>query len=106
MRIHIIVAAAFVSAACLASVGPAGAVLLSNSLMYNTVTSNTLVGNILTSNTLVGNVLTTNALVGNALEATGSSLDGLNGVAVEAATAPGAPVAFNPQPDPPGFEDW
>jgi hypothetical protein len=90
MRIHSTVAATIMSAALVASAGPAGA-----------------------------------AFIGNALEATGWQLDELNGVAVEAATAPeenadncrsrrqdgtlapGALLAFVPQPDPPGnHEDW
>jgi hypothetical protein len=70
------------------------------------------------------NALTLNALTLNALSAQGSTLDDLNGVAVEAVTspeenacsslfrrqdgtlAPGALVAFDPKPEPPGFEDW
>jgi hypothetical protein len=59
----------------------------------------------------------------NALTAQGSAIDDLNGVAVEAAAAeenagnsrscrqdgtaaPGAPVAFEPKPIPPGSDDW
>ena len=54
MRYHVVVAAAIVSAAFVAGVGPAGA------------------------------SLTHNALVPNALEASGSPLEELNGVTVEA----------------------
>jgi hypothetical protein len=56
MRYHVVVAAAIVSAALVAGVGPAGA------------------------------FQTANALTHNAIEATGSPLAELNGVAVEAAT--------------------
>jgi hypothetical protein len=63
MRFRILAAAAFASAALLASVGSAGAA----------VTSNALVGN---------------ALVGNALVAQGSAIADFNGVTVEAVTPP------------------
>jgi hypothetical protein len=72
---------------------------------------------------LTFNALTLNALTFNALSAQSSALDDLNGVVVEAATEPeekadnsrsgrqdgnvarGA-LAFEPQPIPPGSEDW
>ena len=68
--------------------------------------------------------LTLNALTLNALDSSGSALENLNGVAAEAMTlpeknadnsrfrrqdgtlAPGAPVAFEPKPIPPGDQVW
>lgn len=77
----------------------------------------------LTLNSLTLNALTVNSLIFNALNSSGSALEDLNGVAVEAATAPDengdntrsrrqegtvAPgaLAFDPKPIPPGSEDW
>jgi hypothetical protein len=58
--------------------------------------------NSLTFNALTLNALTVNAITHNALTAKGSAIDELNGVGVEAATAPDE-VAFDPQPIPPGL---
>jgi hypothetical protein len=64
MRHHVVVAAAIVSAAFVGGVGPAGAIKFGNSLIHN--------------------ALVPSSPTHNALEATGSPLDELNGVAVEA----------------------
>ena len=80
-----------------------------NALNSNALNSNALNPNALNPNALNPNSLTHNALNTNALTAGGAAIDDLNGIAVEAVTAPeksGGPLAFNPQPDPPGREDW
>jgi hypothetical protein len=95
-------------AALMAAIGVAGTPAHA-SITHNALTANGLTTNALTTNALNMNSLTFNALNTNALTAGGSAIDDLNGVAVEAVTASeesGGPLAFNPQPDPPGLEDW
>ncbi len=77
MRFHLLVAAAVASAALLANVGPAGAVISFNVLSFNVLNFN---------------ALTFNALTFKVMAPASSQLDELNGVAVEAVTLPSEPA--------------
>jgi hypothetical protein len=77
------------------AVAPAQAGVHFNGLTMNSLTVNSLIYNALSTNALTDNSLSTNALAGNSLSAnalatTGSALDQLNGVAVEAIALPPA----------------
>ena len=80
-----LVAAPLALAAFLSTTAPASAGLTLNGVKLNSLTTNAF-----TQNSLTTNAFTQNALTANALSAAGSSLDQLDGVAVEAVVLPGA----------------
>jgi hypothetical protein len=70
---------------------PASAVIMLNALSQNALTGNSLTQNALTANSLAANALIGNSLSLNGLAPTGSQLDELDGVTVEAVTVPSEP---------------
>ena len=87
MRRNVIalVAAPLALAAVLGGTAPASA-----GVKLNAFTANAFTQNALTANSLTTNSLSQNAFTQNALSAAGSSLDQLDGVAVEAVVLPSA----------------
>src|SRR4051794_39425784 len=97
MRRNVIalIAAPLALAAVLGGTAPASAGITLNgtklnALTINAFTQNAFTQNGLTTNAFTQNALTSNALTANALSAAGTSLDQLNGVAVQAVVLPGA----------------
>src|SRR3954453_2138025 len=97
MRPNVIalVAAPLALAAVLGATAPASAGVKLNAFTANAFTQNALTANSLTTNSLsqnafTQNALTINSLMQNALSTAGSSLDQLDGVAVEAVVLPDA----------------
>lgn len=68
--------------------GLANNALTVNGLSNNSLSLNGLLNNALAANALAANALTLNGLTNNALSTTGSELDNLNGVSVEAVALP------------------